>query len=51
MAFSDLHANFLVNTGKGESAAALDLLESARAAVAGRFGVTLQTEVKLWLSS
>ncbi|MDR2726413.1 MAG: UDP-N-acetylmuramate dehydrogenase [Deltaproteobacteria bacterium] len=51
MAFSDLHANFLVNTGGGESAAALELLENARAAVAERHGITLQTEVKLWLSS
>jgi len=51
MAFSDLHANFLINMGRGESAAALELLENARTAVAGRCGITLQTEVKLWLSA
>ena len=51
MAFSDLHANFLINTGKGESAAALELLENARTAVVKRCGIMLQTEVKLWLSS
>jgi UDP-N-acetylmuramate dehydrogenase len=51
MAFSEMHANFLINTGTGESAAALELLENARAAVAGRSGIMLQTEVRLWLSS
>lgn len=51
MAFSDLHANFLVNEGEGESAAALELMERAAEAVAGRFGVVLLHEVKLWLSS
>lgn len=45
MAFSDLHANFLVNLGGGRSAEALELLDTARAAVLDRFGERLETEV------
>lgn len=45
MAFSPMHANFLVNEGGGSAAQALELLELGRAAVRGRFGVELQTEV------
>lgn len=45
MAFSEVHANFLVNLGGGRSAEALELLDQARQAVRERFGLTLDTEV------
>ncbi len=45
MGFSELHANFLVNLGGGRSAEALELLETARAAVLERFGTRLDLEV------
>ncbi|MGE4551462.1 MAG: UDP-N-acetylmuramate dehydrogenase [Desulfovibrionaceae bacterium] len=45
MAFSDRHANFLVNLGGGTAAQALELLELARATVLDRSGVRLETEV------
>ncbi|SKA72386.1 UDP-N-acetylmuramate dehydrogenase [Paucidesulfovibrio gracilis DSM 16080] len=47
MAFSSLHANFLVNLGQGTAEQALELLEKARYAVYERFGVTLETEVRV----
>jgi UDP-N-acetylmuramate dehydrogenase len=47
MAFSSLHANFLINLGRGTAAQALELLEMGRARVYERFGVTLETEVKV----
>lgn len=47
MAFSSVHANFLVNEGGGTSAQALELLELGRSAVAERFGVNLETEVQV----
>ncbi|GAB6036825.1 UDP-N-acetylmuramate dehydrogenase [Fundidesulfovibrio butyratiphilus] len=46
MAFSTLHANFLVNLGAGTSDAALELLARAREAVKSRFGVELELEVR-----
>lgn len=49
MCFSGLHANFLVNEGKGSADAALELIRSAQGAVWERFGIQLQTEVKLWV--
>ncbi|MFH1915529.1 MAG: UDP-N-acetylmuramate dehydrogenase [Pseudomonadota bacterium] len=45
MAFSDMHANFLINMGGGTSAQALELIELGREAVKSRFGVTLEMEV------
>ncbi|WP_285905306.1 UDP-N-acetylmuramate dehydrogenase [Pseudodesulfovibrio pelocollis] len=45
MAFSDMHANFLINLGGGTSAQALELIELGREAVKTRFGVTLEMEV------
>ena len=51
MAFSEMHANFLINEGGGGSAAALELLDTARRTVAERCGIVLHHEVKLWLSS
>ncbi len=48
MAFSSLHANFLVNEGGGSAKAAHELLARAKDAVFARHGVTLETEVQLW---
>lgn len=45
MAFSKLHANFLVNQGGGTAEQALELLDLGRRAVLGCFGVELETEV------
>lgn len=45
MLFSDIHANFLVNKGKGTSDAALELIEMGRAAVKEQFDVNLEMEV------
>ena len=47
MAFSALHANFLVNEGRGTARAARELINQAREAVAGRFGVNLELEVRV----
>ncbi|WP_320170921.1 UDP-N-acetylmuramate dehydrogenase [Maridesulfovibrio sp.] len=45
MAFSEMHANFLVNTGGGNAAQALELMDLARETVAERSGITLNPEV------
>lgn len=45
MAFSEKHANFLVNLGSGNYAAALALLELAEKRVFETFGITLQREI------
>lgn len=45
MAFSAMHANFLVNGGKGTASQALELMELGRAAVLKQTGLALQTEV------
>ena len=50
MAFSELHANFLINQGQGTSEQAFALMSQAVQAVGERFGVILQREVKVWLS-
>lgn len=47
MAFSEQHANFLVNLGKGQSEQALELMETARTHVRERFGLDLETEIKV----
>lgn len=47
MAFSETHANFLVNEGKGSGAAALELMDLAREAALQRFGVRLEAEVRV----
>ena len=49
LCFSDIHANFLVNEGSGSATAAFELVRAAQDAVLERFGVQLQTEVKLWV--
>lgn len=45
MAFSEMHANFLVNLGKGTASQALELLELGRTSVRERFGIAMETEV------
>lgn len=47
MAFSNVHANFLVNEGKGSGTAALELMALAEEAVRRRFGVRLEAEVRI----
>ena len=47
MMFSPLHANFLVNTGRGSASAAFDLMRMAEDEVRRRFGVTLEPEVRI----
>ncbi len=44
---SPMHANYFVNTGTGTAAAVRALIARARDAVRARFGVVLETEVKL----
>ena len=50
MAFSSMHANFLVNEGNGTSAEAMELIALAEHLVGERFGVQLRREVIVWLS-
>jgi len=45
MAFSDIHANFLVNQDNGNSTDALALIEQGREAVKEKFDIILDTEV------
>lgn len=49
MAFSSLHANFLINEGRGSAAAAFDLLAMAQEAVYSQNGIKLEKEVKVLL--
>jgi UDP-N-acetylmuramate dehydrogenase len=44
---SPMHANYFVNAGEATAADVRALIATARAAVAERFGVTLETEVKV----
>jgi UDP-N-acetylmuramate dehydrogenase len=44
---SELHANFIVNTGGARAADVLALIERARAAVRAQSGVSLETEVRI----
>lgn len=48
VAFSTIHANFLVNTGEGTATQALELIELAREKVRAHTGRELELEVKLW---
>lgn len=45
---SEKHGNFIVNRGNARAADVLALIEEVRARVAERFGLRLETEVKLW---
>ena len=47
LAFSEKHANFLINFGKGSFSEALDLINFAKEKVYNTFGVILEEEVKL----
>ncbi len=47
MAFSDMHANFLINEGKGSAKAAFELIKEAQESVKERFQIELETEVKI----
>ena len=47
MAWSEIHANFLVNRGGGTYEEAIALLEEAKRKVKERFGVTLEEEIKI----
>lgn len=47
MIFSELHANFMVNTGGGRADQAFELIAQARDEVVRRFGVGLKLEVKV----
>jgi len=47
MCFSPMHANFLVNEGRGTAKAALDLIAKAREAVKAAYGVELELEVRV----
>jgi UDP-N-acetylmuramate dehydrogenase len=47
MAFSELHANFLVNRGGGTGAQALELIDRARQAVRRQHGHELELEVRV----
>jgi UDP-N-acetylmuramate dehydrogenase len=47
MAFSDIHANFLVNLGGGVYEEAITLIGEARKAVFERFGIRLELEIEI----
>ncbi len=47
MAFSEEHANFLINTGGGTYEAAIALIDEAKKRVKERFGVVLNLEVQV----
>ena len=47
VAFSGLHANFLINLGRGSSEQALELVRLAREKVYKDFNIDLQTEVRI----
>lgn len=47
MVFSPMHANFLVNSGTGTAAEALELMQMAQNEVFKRFGLLLEPELKL----
>ncbi len=47
MAFSKVHANFLINEGNGSAKAAFDLIGEARSTVKAKFGINLELEVKV----
>jgi UDP-N-acetylmuramate dehydrogenase len=45
--WSDVHANFVVNLGGATARDVLALVELARSRVKDRFGIALETEVRL----
>ena len=47
MAFSDKHANFMVNLGKGTFDDAIALMQLAQTRVYAQFGIWLENEVAI----
>jgi len=47
MAFSGMHANFLVNLGRGGFGEAIALIDMARVRVRDTFGIELEPEIKI----
>jgi UDP-N-acetylmuramate dehydrogenase len=47
-AYSDLHANFIVNRGGATSAEVMELVDEGRRRVFERYGVELELEVEVW---
>lgn len=47
MAFSAQHANFLINTGNGTSAQAIEFLEDAAGKIKKEFDIILEKEIKI----
>ena len=47
MAWSSIHANFLVNLGGGSYEEAIYLLELAKSRVYNQFGIKLEEEIKI----
>lgn len=45
---STKHAGFVVNAGNASAADVLQVIRDVQAAVADQFGVTLETEVRMW---
>lgn len=45
---SEVHANFIVNTGEATAQDVLTLIEQVRERVAARAGIWLETEVEIW---
>lgn len=45
---SELHANYIVNTGSATAADVRGLIERITEAVCGKFGVDLEIEIELW---
>lgn len=48
MGFSGLHANFLINHGRGTADQALELIQRARKKVKETFGIDLELEVRVY---
>ncbi|WP_178139317.1 UDP-N-acetylmuramate dehydrogenase [Desulfovibrio litoralis] len=48
MAFSELHANFLINKGEGTSEQAFELIGLAKDEIKKRYNIELETEVKIF---
>lgn len=48
MAFSQIHANFLVNDGMGTAEQAMELIQIAKDKILQRYEIDLEAEVKIW---
>ncbi len=45
--FSNIHANFLINRGKGTPSQVMEIIEIAKTKVFENFGINLDLEVKI----